>query len=130
MSQIKAYIHYVWATKHRQPFLECFHVRKALWQHILEYGRDKEIHIDFVNGYHDHCHCLVSLNGNQTIADIARLIKGESSYWINKQKLIKDKFAWQKEFYASSVSESHLDKIREYIKNQERHHSSIIKKQD
>lgn len=51
-----------------------------------------------------------------------QLIKGESSFWINQQKLTKTKFQWQSEYFAVSVSESILDKVRKYIKNQEEHH--------
>ncbi len=52
-----------------------------------------------------------------------QLIKGESSFWINQQGLTKTKFEWQDEYFALSVSESAVDKVREYIKNQEAHHS-------
>lgn len=51
-----------------------------------------------------------------------QLIKGESSYWINKQKLTPEKFEWQDEYFAVSVSESNIDIVRDYIKNQEEHH--------
>jgi putative transposase len=50
------------------------------------------------------------------------LIKGESSFWINKNKLTKEKFEWQDEYFAVSVSESVVDKVRDYIKKQEIHH--------
>ncbi len=69
-------------------------------------------------------HCLVSLIQKQTIADIAQLMKGESSYWINKNKLTAEKFEWQDEYFAVSVSEKDVNKVREYIKNQEEHHST------
>lgn len=85
-------------------------------------AKAKGIFIDFVNGYSDHCHCLVSLGVDQTIQKVMQLIKGESSYWINKNGLTKHKFEWQDEYYAVSVSESILNKVREYIKNQEEHH--------
>ena len=52
-----------------------------------------------------------------------QIIEGESFYWINKNGLTKDKFEWQDEYYTASVSESILNKIRTYIKNQEEHHS-------
>lgn len=42
--------------------------------------------------------------------------------WINKHNLYKRKFEWQDEYFAVSVSESMIDKVREYIKNQEDHH--------
>lgn len=51
-----------------------------------------------------------------------QLIKGESSFWINKNQLTKEKFEWQDEYFAVSVSESIIDKVRDYIKNQEEHH--------
>jgi REP element-mobilizing transposase RayT len=59
---------------------------------------------------------------DQTIQKVMQLIKGESSYWINKNRLTKEKFEWQDEYFAVSVSESMLDKVRDYIKNQEEHH--------
>jgi putative transposase len=49
-------------------------------------------------------------------------MKGESSYWINKYKLTPEKFEWQDEYFAVSVSEKDVNKVREYIKNQEEHH--------
>ncbi len=50
------------------------------------------------------------------------LIKGESSHWINKNNLTKRKFEWQTEYMGVSVSESVVDKVREYIRNQSEHH--------
>ena len=47
-----------------------------------------------------------------------QLIKGESACWINKESLTKQKLDWQDEYFAVSVSESVLDKVRDYIKNQ------------
>jgi len=51
-----------------------------------------------------------------------QLVKGESSYWINKNGLTEAKFEWQDEYFAVSVSESAINKVRDYIKNQEEHH--------
>jgi putative transposase len=56
-----------------------------------------------------------------------QLIKGESSYWINKNidlfpNLKGEKFEWQSEYFALSVSESILKRVLNYIKNQENHH--------
>lgn len=93
-----------------------------VWNHIRENGQSKGIFVDFVNGYSDHCHCLISLGTDQTLQKTVQLLKGESSFWINKNKLTKEKFEWQDEYFAVSVSESLVDKIRDYIKNQEEHH--------
>ena len=122
MPFIKVYIHFVWCTKNRVPSLATPEIRQMMWNHIRENAKEKGIHIDFINGYSEHCHCLISLGVDQTIQKVMQLIKGESSFWMNKQKLILDKFEWQDEYLAISVSESNLVIVREYIKNQERHH--------
>jgi putative transposase len=64
---------------------------------------------------------------NQSVEKVMQLIKGESSYWINQNpdlfpNLKGKKFEWQSEFFALSVSESILKRVRNYIKNQEVHH--------
>ena len=122
MPHIKVYIHFVWSTKHRVPYLNSPEVRKKVWQHIAENARSKGIFIDFVNGHADHCHCLISLGVDQNIQKVVNLIKGESSYWINKNNLTFQKFEWQDDYFAVSVSASNLDRVRNYIKNQEEHH--------
>ena len=130
MPFIKVYIHFVWSTKNRIPFLHTRKLRKKVWIHIKQNAKEKGIFIDFVNGYSDHCHCLVSLRHDQCIQDLMHLIKGESSFWINESNLLKNssdfsdiKFEWQDDYFAVSVSESNIQKVRNYIKNQERHHS-------
>ena len=122
MPHIKVYIHFVWTTKNRYPYLATPALRKQVWQHILDNAKEKGIFIDFINGYEQHCHCLISLGDNQTLRKLMQLIKGESSYWINQQKLTRKKFEWQDEYFAVSVSESKIDVVRNYIKKQEEHH--------
>jgi len=123
MPFIKVYIHFVWSTKNRFPFLNLLELREKMWKHIKENGKEKGIFIDFVNGYDDHCHCLVSLKSDQTIQKVIQMIKGESAFWFNNQNLILEKFGWQDEYFAVSVSESMIENVRNYIRNQETHHS-------
>jgi putative transposase len=122
MPFVKVYIHFVWSTKNRVPYLDTKELRLKVWNHIRENAQIKGIFIDFINGYEEHCHCLISLGTDQTIQQVMKLIKGESSFWINKHQLTEQKFEWQDEYFAVSVSESVLDKVRNYIKNQEAHH--------
>ena len=121
MPYIKIWIHLVWATKNRQHYLNK-EIRQQVFEHIKENAQTKGIFIDHINGYVEHVHCLVSLNSDQNIATITNLLKGESSFWINKNKLTKTKFGWQDEYFAASVSHSQVDKVRQYIRNQEEHH--------
>ncbi|WP_206609998.1 transposase [Maribellus luteus] len=90
--------------------------------HLSENAKEKEIWLDKVGGHKEHVHCLISIGKEQTISKIAQLIKGESSFWINKNKLIPYKFSWQDDFWAVSVSESHIERVRKYIDKQEEHH--------
>ena len=122
MPFVKIYIHFVWSTKNRIQTLNTPELRKNVWQHIRENAVKKDIFIDFVNGHSEHCHCLVSLGVDQTISKVMQLIKGESAFWFNKQELVKQKLEWQDEYFALSVSESQIDTVRNYIKNQEEHH--------
>ena len=124
MALIKVHIHFVWSTKNRIPYLNTHELLQKVWNHIRENAKEKGIFIDFINGYSDHCHCLISLGVDQNIQKIMQLIKGESSFWINKNQLTKDKFERQDEYFAVSVSESIIDKVRDYIKNQEIHHAT------
>lgn len=122
MPYLKIWIHCVWATKNRVPVLTP-EIRQKLFAHIRENAAAKQIHLDLINGYVDHVHCLISLNQEQTISKIIQLIKGESSCWINKTKLCRRRFEWQDGYFALSVSESAVNHLREYIKNQEEHHN-------
>ncbi len=121
MPLVKVWIHFVWSTKNRESYLTD-EIRRQVFQHIRENAKAKNIHLDFINGYVDHIHCLISLGTDQTMEKIMQLLKGESSFWINKNHLCKTKFEWQDEYFAVSVSESTLESVRKYIANQEEHH--------
>ena len=70
MPYVSVYIHFVWSTKNRVPYLKTKTIRAALWQHIKENGKAKGIFIDFVNGYQ---------------SKVMQLIKGEAAHWFNAQ---------------------------------------------
>ena len=113
----------VWSTKNREPFLQTHEIRQKVFQHIRENAQKKGIYVDFINGYREHVHCLISLGSGQTIDKIAMLLKGESSFWANKNIFSHGRFEWQDDYFALSVSESVLARTRNYIKNQETHHA-------
>jgi REP element-mobilizing transposase RayT len=121
MPYVKNWLHCVWCTKVRTPFL-LEDLKYDLINHIRANAETKGIYIDFLNGSIEHLHCLLSLNHDHSLSKVMQLIKGESSYWINKNSLTKVKFKWADEYFGVSVSESQIQKVRDYIKNQERHH--------
>ncbi|MBI4726188.1 IS200/IS605 family transposase [candidate division TA06 bacterium] len=121
MPYIKVMIHLIWSTKNRQPIITP-ELKTHLLHHIKENGRQKGVFVDALNCVRDHIHILVSLGTEQTISKTVMLLKGESSFWVNKQSLLKHKFEWQDEYIALSVSQSGVEKVRAYIANQEEHH--------
>ena len=121
MPYVKNWLHCVWATKNRTPFL-MGEMKYEIINHIRINAKEKGIYIDFLNGHSEHLHCLLSLNPDQSLSKVMQLIIGEASFWINKNALTKHKFEWAEEYFGISVSESHLPKVREYIRNQEEHH--------
>src|SRR5271157_6396528 len=105
MGFVKIWVHCVWTSKNRKPFLNKEN-RIPVLEHILENARNKGIYIDFINGHSEHIHCLISLKSGQNIDAIMQLLKGESSHWINQNDFFRNKFEWQNEYFAVSVSES------------------------
>ncbi|WP_338794217.1 transposase [Bernardetia sp. MNP-M8] len=83
-----------------------------------------------INGMPNHVHILFLLNKNKNIAEVIKQVKGGTSYQINQQNLTEDKFSWQVGYGAFSVSESGIEKVKEYIKNQELHHQNINFKEE
>jgi len=129
MSWVRVWIHLVFSTKNWEPFLSK-DIRLAVFEHILQNANRKDLWIDCVNGYTDHAHCLISLSRELSISKTAQLIKGESSFWINKNNLTPNKFAWQDDYWAVSVGEKDLDRLRFYISRQEEHHKKISFKEE
>lgn len=121
MSWVRIWIHLVFSTKNREPILYK-DIREKIIQHIKQNAVEKNLLIDSINGYDEHLHCLFLLNKDQSISRSVQLIKGESSFWVNKNKLISGKLFWQDDYWAVSVSESHVESVRGYILNQEEHH--------
>ena len=122
MSFVKIWIHAVWSTKNRKPLL-AKKFRKKIFEHIHQNAANKGILIDAVGGHSDHVHCLFRLRNDQTVSKVMQLIKGESSYWINQNIPLKEKLTWQSDYFAVSINESGLLKVRNYIANQEAHHA-------
>jgi len=122
MSYINVILHAVWGTKNRHPMLTK-EIRPEVFLHIAKYAHEKGIKVDRINGYYNHVHCLFRLDSKLSISKVLQFLKGESSYWINQNKLTPNKFEWADEYYVASVNPYDLIKIRSYIDNQEIHHS-------
>lgn len=73
-------------------------------------------------GMEDHVHLLLKTHPSFAISDTVKLIKGNSSKWINDNRRINARFEWQRGYGAFSVSESMSETVKRHIENQEEHH--------
>ena len=117
----KLWIHVIWATKNRQELID-YSIDKKLYDFIHEELIHLGCPVRIINGMPDHVHVLFLQSPQKTISDIVKQIKGSSSHFINRGEFILEKFAWQTGYAAFSVSESQLNIVYHYIKNQKKHH--------
>jgi putative transposase len=75
-----------------------------------------------IGGINDHIHILTKFKPSITVSEMTARIKGNSSKWVNEEKLEMRKFGWQEGYGAFSVSESQVPGLTKYIRTQEEHH--------
>ena len=121
-SYSRCWLHLIWETLRREPMLNKRAAAKAS-VNLSEYSLQKGIYmkINYFNA--DHTHALIDLPTNTTIEQVVQLLKGSSSHWINQNRLVKGRFAWGRGYGAFSVSQSDIDRVANYIANQESHHA-------
>jgi putative transposase len=124
MPYLKVNLHLVFSTKYRLPHLSTPQLRRKMWFHIKDNAKINGIHVDYANGFEDHCHCLISMNSTHSISYLVQMIKGESANWMNESKVIPELFEWQNGYFVVAVEDCNIFKVREYIKNQETHHKT------
>jgi len=115
------YIQYVFTVKGRENLLQK-PWRDEVFKYIAGIIKGKNQKPIIVNGVADHVHIFVGLNPSMSISDLVRDIKNNSSNFINEQKFIKGKFAWQEGYGAFSYAHSQIENVYQYIANQEGHH--------
>jgi len=122
-------IQLVFAVKHRDAM-----IHESIRQNVEKYmaGIIKNNNHVLLAQYcmPDHCHILVGLNPVQSISELAKEIKANSSRWINENKIIPFRFNWQEGYGAFSYSKSQLDVVVKYILNQKEHHKGKTFRQE
>ncbi len=78
----------------------------------------------------DHIHAFVGIRPSMAISDLVRDIKNNSTNFINDNNFVKSKFLWQEGYGAFSYSHSHINKVYDYILNQEQHHKRLTFKDE
>lgn len=115
------YVHVVFAVKYRQAALSK-EWDERLRQYITGIVQNNRHKLIAINNMPDHLHLFVGLNPAQSISALMQQMKGDSSEWINKEKLTSHQFRWQEGYGAFSYARSQMDTVVKYIQNQQIHH--------
>ncbi len=116
------YIHFVFAVKYRDSVLHP-EWDERLRLYITAIVQNNGHKMLAINNMPDHLHMFIGLNPKQSISELMQLVKGDSSEWINKQKLTPQLFRWQEGYGAFSHAQSQVDTVVKYIHNQQAHHA-------
>jgi REP element-mobilizing transposase RayT len=115
------YIHLVFAVKGRAAVVPEA-VRERLQQYLCGIARAEKHKPLAIYCMPDHLHFLLGLHPDQSIAEVVRVLKANSSKWLNEQRLLPGRFEWQRGYGAFSYARSQLDAVVNYILTQPAHH--------
>jgi putative transposase len=115
------YIQFVFAVKFRKAVL-CPSWDDRLRHYITAIVQNHGHKMIAINNMPDHLHMLIGLNPVQSLSTLMQIVKGESSEWVNKEKLTKYPFRWQEGYGAFSYAKKDLANVINYIHNQQEHH--------
>ena len=119
------YVHLVFSTKERRPFLRDQKLRQALHAYLGGISKTLDCPPIIVGGIEDHVHLLARFGRTITQADWMKELKRVSNLWLKEQSPGYSDFQWQGGYAAFSVSQSNLDQVRAYIAKQEEHHRKL-----
>jgi REP element-mobilizing transposase RayT len=122
-SKVEFYAHLVWSTAHRQPFITS-NIERRVHRCIEAEVKKLGCAVLAINGMPDHLHLAIQLPSTVTVAKVAQIAKGASSRWINDEICPVERFDWQNNYAAFSISRSHLKQVIVYIQQQKIHHAA------
>src|SRR6185436_17709352 len=111
------YIHLVFSTKERRPFLRDKGIREKLHGQVGAISKALECPPLLVGGVEDHVHLLCRFARTITQAEWVKELKRVSSIWLKEQTVDLSTFEWQGRYATFSVSVSNLDAVTTYIDN-------------
>jgi REP element-mobilizing transposase RayT len=114
-------IHAVFAVRFREAMIAASW-REDLFRYISGILRDTVDYPLAVGGWKDHVHIFYEQKPAQSTSDVLRVVKANSSKWINEIGVLRSRFAWQEGYGAFSYSRSQRSEVVGYIMNQEDHH--------
>ena len=115
------HIHAVFAVQNRQSLIQ-EKWETDLYRYISGIVKNQGHKPLQINGMPDHIHILIGMRPIQSLSDLMKKIKGDSSKWINKFKINHGRFSWQEGYGAFSYAKSQVPMVIRYIQDQKVHH--------
>ena len=115
------YLQFVFAVQNRQSLIAREH-KEELHKYLTALVQNRKAKMLAVHSMPDHTHIFIGYKPTVFIPDFVKEIKVESGQFINNQPWCKNKFHWQEGYGVFSYSHSHIDRVCNYIFNQEIHH--------
>ncbi len=119
------YIHLIFSTKDRRPFLRDRTTRTALHEYIGGISKQLDCPPLLVGGVEDHIHLLARFGRSITQSEWVKEIKRISNAWPKARGRDYADFEWQGGYADFSVSQSNLEQVKQNITNQEAHHNKL-----
>lgn len=113
--------HIVYSTKERQPLITN-DLKPRLYDYIGGMIRKRGGICLAIGGMNDHVHILAKLKPDKALSEVLRDLKANSTGWMHDVFPEMSDFTWQRGYGAFTVSSSQIEKVREYVLNQEKHH--------
>jgi putative transposase len=110
--------HIVYGTKERRPLIDD-EFQPRLYEYLGGTIRGLKSTALEIGGVEDHVHILAKVSPTIALSDFLEKLKANSSKWA---KSVRRGFGWQDGYSAFTVSESQVERVRAYIRNQREHH--------
>ena len=121
--------HIVFRTKYSLPSIKQEYVND-LYSYITGIIKNKKCHLYRINGVENHLHILTDINPSLAPIDFIRDVKVSSSLWMKASCLFTAFNGWAVGYGSFTCSFKDLDRLIEYIKNQQEHHRKISFEQE
>ncbi len=122
-NKLALYLHLVWATWDRLPWIEPS-IERRLHRNIAAEARGMGCTVLALNGMPDHVHLVVKLPSTVTVANLVKQVKGVSSHFAGETLGLGSGPKWQGVYGAFAVSRWDLDRVIGYVKRQKEAHAS------
>lgn len=95
---------------------------ERIYKYISGVVKDRGQKLIAINGMPDHLHLFIGFKPSLAIADLVKDIKTSTTKFINSERFLPWRFAWQDGYGCFTYSHSQVDMVAQYVMNQKQHH--------